>query len=121
MMERAAGHLAKKRGVVLDATFLERRQRGLARDLAAAAGAPMLVAHVTAPEGVVGERLGARSGGASDARWDTYLAQRERFEPIDDVPEAQQVALDSTRPLDQLVDAALAAAMRGHSARRARA
>ncbi len=108
MMERARRHLALKRSVVLDATFLTRQQRGLARQLAAAAGVPLLVVWVSAPEDVVRGRLTARAGGAaSDARWDTYLRQRERFEPLDEVAPAQLLTLDSTRPLDQLVDGVL--------------
>jgi len=109
MMERARRHLTLKRSVVLDATFLARRHRELVGDLVRSAGVPLLVAHVVAPEDVVRARLTARAtGDASDARWETYLAQRERFEPLDDVAPAQRLALDSTRPLNALIDEALA-------------
>ncbi len=125
MMERARSHLALKRSVVLDATFLMRQQRGLARQLAASADVPLLVVSVSAPEDVVRARLTARAAGvASDARWDTYVAQRERFEPLDDIAPTQIRTLDSTCPLNVLVDEVLDAldtlAKSGHSARRRR-
>ncbi len=123
LIERARRHLALNRSVVLDATFLTRRQRSLAQALAAAAGVPLLTVHVDAPETVVRERLAARGpGAASDARWDTYLAQRDRFEPLDDVVPPAVVGLSSTRALDVLVDEALhgleSVAKSGRSARR---
>jgi len=106
MIERATRHLSLKRNVVLDATFLARRHRELARGAAASVGVPLLVVEMTAGEPVVRERLTARANddSASDARWDTYVRQREDFEPLDDVAPASLVRLDTTRPLDQLVD-----------------
>lgn len=106
MIERATRHLSLKRNVVMDATFLTRRHRELARGAATSVGVPLLVVEMTAGEPVVRERLTARtnSGSASDARWNTYVHQREDFEPLDDVAPASLVRLDTTRPLDQLVD-----------------
>jgi hypothetical protein len=37
------------------------------------------------------------------------VEQRAHFEPLDDLADARVVRLDSTRPLDELVDGALAA------------
>lgn len=106
MIEHASRQLSLKRNVVLDATFLTRRHRELARGAAASVGVLLLVVEMTAGEPVVRERLTARTndGNASDARWDTYVHQREDFEPLDDVAPASLVRLDTTRPLDQLVD-----------------
>lgn len=125
MMERARRHLTLARSVVLDATFLTRTQRQLARQLAVSADVPLLVVNINAPEAVIHERLTARaSGAASDARWDTYVAQRERFEPLHEVERASLVTLDSTRRLDLLVDQVLTTletvAKSGHSARHPR-
>ncbi len=125
MVERARRHIALQRSVVLDATFLAGRHRELVRDLVRSTGVPLLVTHVVAPEDVVRARLTARvAGDTSDARWRTYVAQRELFEPLDDVMAAQLVTLDSTDPLDELVDRALTAlesvSRPGHSARRRR-
>jgi aminoglycoside phosphotransferase family enzyme/predicted kinase len=106
MMERATRHLSLRRNVVLDATFLTRRHRELARSAAASAGVALLVVEMTADEAVVRERLNARTnnGSASHARWNTHVRQREDFEPLDDVTPACLVRLDTTRPLDLLVD-----------------
>ena len=122
MLERAAEHLTLKRGVVLDATFLTRQQREAAKQVAVGAGVPLLVVHVVAPEDVVRGRLTARTSAAvSDARWDTYVAQRSRFEPLRNVEPKHLVTLDSSRSLDELVDDAVAALeaipKSGHSAR----
>lgn len=106
MIERATRHLLLKRNVILDATFLTRRHRELARGAAASVGVPLLVVEMTAGEPVVRERLTARTndGSASDARWNTYVHQREDFEPLDDVAPASLIRLNTTRPLDQLMD-----------------
>jgi predicted kinase len=122
MMERAKRHLALGRSVVLDATFLTRQLRKLATQLAADFNILLHAVSIDAPESVVRERLVARgASAASDARWDTYVAQRDMFEPLDDVDAARLVRLDSTRPLDVLVDDVLssleAAPKTGHSAR----
>jgi predicted kinase len=111
MFERAREHLARKRSVVLDATFLSRSQRAHANDLAASAHASILFAETTAPDEVVRERLARRSetSSVSDARWDTYSGQRDRFEPLDEIEAAQLVILDSTRGLAGLVDEAMQA------------
>jgi predicted kinase len=111
MFERAREHLARKRSVVLDATFLSRIQRASASDLAASAHASILFAQTTAPDEVIRERLALRSetSSVSDARWDTYLGQRDRFEPLDEIEAGQLVMLDSTRGLADLVDEAMKA------------
>jgi aminoglycoside phosphotransferase family enzyme/predicted kinase len=106
MFRRARYHVGRGRSVLLDGTFLTREQREGARTVALSAGLSLLVVQTVADEDVVRERLRARGEGdvASDARWDTYLAQRARLDPLDDVPPAQLVKLDSTQPLHRLVD-----------------
>jgi predicted kinase len=106
MFRRARYHLERRRSVLLDGTFLAREQRAAARKVATSAGVPWLVIQTVTSEDVVRERLEARAlgDGPSDARWDTYLAQLEHFEPLNDVPAGQLVMLDSSRPLDRLVD-----------------
>jgi predicted kinase len=125
MIERGRRHVTLGRSVVFDATFLARQQRQLVCELAASADLPLLILSVVASDEVVRKRLEARTAAAaSDARWDTYIAQRELYEPLDDVEPARLVTLDSARPLDELVNQALAAlgtaAKLGHSALRRR-
>ena len=83
--ERVSAHLKAGRTVVFDATHLERRERDAARALAARCGVPALLTWVDAPENVVQKRLAARDiapDQVSDARWETYLAQRQRMDAL---------------------------------------
>jgi hypothetical protein len=103
---RAAGHLAQGRSVVLDATHIRRGDRLAARRLAQDAGARFLAVHVIADEATVRARLDERAAAGaavSDARWDVYLGQRERFEPPDELSETELVRIDSGRPLHENV------------------
>jgi len=82
--ERARGHLQAGRPVVLDATHIERREREAASALAAACGVPVLGVWLRCDDRVVRARLAARDAAPdalSDARLETYLAQRRRVEP----------------------------------------
>jgi aminoglycoside phosphotransferase family enzyme/predicted kinase len=114
MFEEASKHLSRQRSIVLDATFLTRAQRDSAREISLSSGVPLVFMHTVAPDEMVRERLAARMAAAdtSDARWDTYLAQQERFDPLDDVDSQRLLTLDSMRPLNELVDQAAAAITR---------
>ncbi|MBI5285214.1 MAG: AAA family ATPase [Chloroflexi bacterium] len=106
MHRRAVQHLAQGRSVVLDATHISRGDRLAARRLAQDAGARLLAVHVVADETTVRARLDERTAAGdavSDARWNVYLSQRERFEPPDELSEADLVRIDSGRPLHENV------------------
>jgi predicted kinase len=108
---RADEHLAAGVGVVLDGTFMDRRHRDLARRVAERSQSPAFFVEITADDRTVRERLAARdaSGSVSDARWDTYVEQRARFDPLDDVPPSSMIRLDtSAQPLDVLIQRAIA-------------
>jgi predicted kinase len=111
MMQRAAEHLAVGRSVVLDATFIARADRAAAIELASSHGVALLAVEVIAPDEVVRRRMAAReqSGALSDARWDTYLEQRHRFEPPSELPADQHLRVDGTRPLEELIPTVLRA------------
>jgi aminoglycoside phosphotransferase family enzyme/predicted kinase len=76
--------LAAGRSVVADATFLAVAERALLRAAAERRGCPLVFVECRADETIVRARLEARVGtrSLSDARWDTFLAQRERREPL---------------------------------------
>lgn len=88
LRDHARVHLDAGRLVVLDATHLQQRERDAARDLAAECAADTLLVWVKADESVIRSRLTARTStendDMSDARWDTYLAQRRSLEPLRD-------------------------------------
>ena len=110
MFERAQAYLRDGYGVILDGTFARQAQRAEARQVAADAGVRFLAVETTAPEMLVRERMARREDepGASDARWDTYLAQRAEFEPLNELGGHERLVLDSSRPLDAMVAEAVA-------------
>jgi len=74
--------LAAGRGVIADATFMRRVDRERLTRVAARHGRPCVFVETRAAEAVVRERLAARTAAdPSDARWDTYVAQRQAYEP----------------------------------------
>jgi aminoglycoside phosphotransferase family enzyme/predicted kinase len=78
--------LAAGRGVVVDATWMHRADRHRLAAVARGHRRPVLFLECRAEEATIHARLGARTAGASfsDARWDTYLAQRRTWEPFAD-------------------------------------
>jgi aminoglycoside phosphotransferase family enzyme/predicted kinase len=76
--------LASGRGVIADATFIRRAHRDRLAVAARRERRPCLFIECRADEQTVRARLAAREEGrsVSDARWDTYLAQRGRYEPL---------------------------------------
>jgi predicted kinase len=93
---RAAETLDAGTSVVLDATFVNRENRGRARGVADRAEVAFELVHVTCEEAVVRERIAAREGDASDADFDVYLHKRENFDPF----ETEPVTIDNSGSLD---------------------
>jgi len=78
--------LAAGRGVVADATFMERTARTRLAAIARRARVPHVFVECRTAEDAVRARLTAREAApsASDARWETYLAQRTDWQPLGD-------------------------------------
>lgn len=75
--------LAAGRGVIADATFLARADRDRLAAVAARHGRPLVFLETDAPESIVRARLAARpADDVSEARVETYLAQRAAREPF---------------------------------------
>src|SRR5262249_7932688 len=85
VLQRAKLVLASGRGVILDATFVARRWREAAAELAEAAGARLVQLEASCPDGrVLRARLAARRGSpsvsdATDAPLDAVLV---RYQPV---------------------------------------
>lgn len=109
IFERAESYLDAGHGVVLDATFAKRSLRDRAREIARERNMRFLAIELTADEHVIRERLDARliDPGLSDARWDTYIEQRGRYEPLEEIPADEHTVLNSSQPLDELVSSAI--------------
>ncbi len=78
--------LAQGRGVIVDATWMRRADRHRLAAEARAHRRPLVYVECRADEAVIRTRLEARvqAPSVSDARWDTYLAQRREWEPFAD-------------------------------------
>jgi len=101
----AAGH-----GVLVDATFLRRRDRDRLARAARARGCRHVFLECRADPEVVRARLETRAPGTSDAGWATYRAQASEAEAVaDDEP---HLAVDTGGPLATALDAALEALWR---------
>ncbi len=94
-----AGH-----GVIVDATFLQRRQRDMFRALAARAGVPFVVVDFTASEEILRSRILARSERGADAS-DADLAVLEHqlgtHEPLQADEHESVFACDASGPADR--------------------
>ena len=104
MLQMAQSHLLQGEGVILDATFSQKKWRDMARNLAKKMGVPFLMVVTTAPPHVVKERLTARreKKAASDGRWEIYVKHREIFQGPQK-GEGPTVVVDTQHDLDYLV------------------
>ncbi|MFH0821774.1 MAG: AAA family ATPase [Pseudomonadota bacterium] len=85
MLSIACKLLEKGKTIILDASFMLRRHRRAAFAAALKYGVPLRLVRCSCPEDVTRTRLDSRSTTGtdpSDARWETFLQQRGRFEPI---------------------------------------
>jgi uncharacterized protein len=92
--------LRSGRGVIADATFLQRADRARLAGVATNRGCRYVFIECRAPENVVRTRLDARrySVSESDARWETYLGQRRERQPFG--PDEPHVVLETGLDLD---------------------
>ncbi len=108
LLEQAGAALADGRSLIVDATFGQRRQRQKARALAQALGARFLCLECRASEEVIRRRLEERlrdGRDASDARWQTYEAQKLVFEPVTELGADEHLVVDCGRPLAECLAA----------------
>jgi predicted kinase len=99
LRRRAAMHLTAGRPVVLDAMHGREEERAAARALAAEHGLPHLIAELRLDDDAARARIAGREDDplrTSDATWEVYEAQRDRFEAITP-DEGPHLALDATR------------------------
>jgi predicted kinase len=89
LLERARPLIMAGRSVILDASFIRRSHRKAATRLAKDTGAQFACVLLDAPAEAVRSRLKrrvARGAGPSDARWETYVAQKRRFQRPSELP-----------------------------------
>jgi hypothetical protein len=96
--------------VILDAAFLRRDHRRAAARLARETGAQFASVHVTADEADIRKRMERREtghAGPSDARWNTYLQQKRRFQRPTEITSERRLSVNTSRPLKRQIAAAL--------------
>ena len=106
---QAERYLAAGRSVVVDGTYLEKHQR--APLLRLAGRRRLLLVECRADDAVVRQRQEQRrqeSWTTSEGRYEVYEAQKQRFEPPDELPAARRLVLDTTQPLASQIEAVLA-------------
>jgi predicted kinase len=102
MLRQAREQIRDKRGIVLDASFTKRHEREPFVKFARQTNERLFVVECWAPDEVVKERQARREGerwSASEGRWGVYLAQKAGYEPPQEVPAAERLAVDTTLPL----------------------
>jgi uncharacterized protein len=106
ILERGRELLDEDRGVVLDATWLSREERAMAEGMARGVGAEWrLIECRLAPETARKrmEERAARKDGLSDASWEVYLRQSERYAGICDISNGSGLAVDTGGDLSIVV------------------
>ena len=107
---QARDFLAAGRPVLIDGTYIERRQREPIVALAREPKARLLVVECTAPDDVVKARQQKREAEAwttSEGRWQVYVTQKARLEPATELPPSEHLTIDTTAPLDRQIEAVL--------------
>jgi predicted kinase len=105
MARTAEQMIAQGKSAILDASFVRRAQREKVVRLAGKHKIPLLVIHCSASERTTQERLAQRQAqglDVSDGRWDVYLEQKKACEPLDEIPLAARLELNTDASLDQL-------------------
>jgi aminoglycoside phosphotransferase family enzyme/predicted kinase len=107
IVRRAGVILSSGRPVVLDASFRTGELRRIARDVAVAHGVPFRLVECRAPRDVCLARLAVREReeSVSDGRraiFDQFVAG---YEPVLEIVPGEHIAIDTTRPLDENLEA----------------
>ena len=100
VLRRAEVVLASGRPVVLDASFRSRSMRADARALATRLGVPFKIIECRVSPATCRARLEQRAAqtSVSDGRLAVFDDFVSRFEPMDDLPEDEHLALDTSLP-----------------------
>ncbi|MEE8347184.1 MAG: ATP-binding protein, partial [Dehalococcoidia bacterium] len=110
LMDEGRERLRRGQSVILDASFLRREHRRAAAGLAAEEGAQFACLEFRASSETVRRRLARRlreGGDPSDARWETYVAQKRRLQRPSEIEPKRLIAVDSQRPLARTLNSTL--------------
>lgn len=100
-LDQTLAALHRGERVIVDATFSRECQRLKFLDAAERLGIPVLLVICRAEPEVIHERLDARSGDASDADWNVYLAAVEKWEPLSERALHSTFEVETSRSMDE--------------------
>ena len=106
MAREAEKQILMSNGAILDATFGRKAHREQIARLAARLKIPLLTIHCWTTDGTAEKRLRLRAAqgmDVSDARWETYVAQKTAYEAMQEFRPETVLELDTDGPLEQLV------------------
>ena len=98
LLKQAEDCLGSGRGVIVDATFKDRRHRQQFLEISSRLQLPVLFVECRASEDKTLERLRKReqrSGEVSDATVAVYLRQREEFVPLTEIPDSIRMIINT--------------------------
>jgi hypothetical protein len=107
LLARAEAAIGQGRGVILDASYQNREERGKVVALASRLKTPVRFVLCDCDDAVKKARLALRAqdpDAVSDGRWEIYLQQKARFEAPTELAADQLVTLDTDLPLDAALD-----------------
>jgi aminoglycoside phosphotransferase family enzyme/predicted kinase len=108
LFDRARAALCAGRSTVIDASFTDPARRAQAQDLARSCASRHLLLYLSAPEGLLRERLSRRAlkASVSDGRPEILPAQMAAFTPPDEVPAAERLVIDAAAGKVEKLEAA---------------
>ncbi|NQU04327.1 MAG: AAA family ATPase [Syntrophaceae bacterium] len=110
-IQLAEVELKKGKSAIIDASFKTKGEREMAFRFASSADAEFFIVECVCPDGIVKERLDARSSDskeASNGRWEIFESQRGDFEKIDEFPEHCHIIADSSQTPERCTEYTIA-------------
>ena len=104
----AETQILEGKGAILDATFGQKALREKIVRLAERHRVPLVLIHCVASDETTEKRLAQREAegkDVSDGRWEIYSKQKAAYEPINELPSANCLELNTENPLEQLARA----------------
>ena len=105
MAALAEDHIRSGAGAILDGTFSRREDRQGVLRLAERFNVPLVAVHCFASDQTTRERLDRRAQEGkdiSDGRWEIYQRQKDAYEPIEEIPAASRLELNTAKPAEEL-------------------
>jgi aminoglycoside phosphotransferase family enzyme/predicted kinase len=106
MLVMAEEHILSGAGAILDATYSRRENRQRVLRLAERLKVPLVAIHCFASGETTRERLDRRvqeGKDVSDGRWQIYQEQKAAYQPMEEIPSANRLELDTQNSPEALV------------------